>query len=101
MRPEVLDIHAQCMHFMAQQYAKRLGCGVALAITGVMATLYHPLTGCSFLLMGGCLAFTSGRKVIGCMAAGRLVEPGSNFSAEDERVFVACMKHAFGKRYKE
>lgn len=35
MRPEVLDIHAQCMRFMAQQYAKRLVCGVALAITGV------------------------------------------------------------------
>ena len=39
MRPEVLDIHAQCMRFMAQQYAKRLVCGVALAITGVAVTL--------------------------------------------------------------
>ena len=99
MRDDIIALHAECMHFMAMQYTKRLCCGVALAITGVADTLYHPLTGCLFLLAGGCLAFTSGRKVIGCMAAGRLVEPGSNFSADDERVFVACMKHAFGKHY--
>ena len=99
MRDDIIALHAECMHFMAMQYTKRLCCGVALAITGVADTLYHPLTGCLFLLAGGCLAFTSGRKVIGCMAAVRLVEPGSNFSADDERVFVACMKHAFGKHY--
>ena len=53
MRPEVLDIHAQCMRFMAMQYTKRLCCGVALAICGVVYAPYQLVVGGVFFAKRG------------------------------------------------